>query len=120
MDPNWIIAILGISAILSPTITTWLNNKHQLKLKQLEVFEKNKLESIEKFTKAVEYFYIHRTVNQARIDFEASVANLFIYFSIPNNSLFDDLRDNIDSNDYDETQFTINKIVRVLSSQLSK
>lgn len=120
MDPNWIIAILGISAVLSPSLTTWLNNKHQLKLKQLEIFEKNKLEAIEKFTKAVECYYTQRIMTQALIDFESSIANLFIYFSIPNNSLFDDLRDNIASNDNEETQFTVSKIVRTLSSQLNK
>lgn len=37
MDPNWVIAIIGIAAVVSPVFSTWLNNKYQLKLKKTRV-----------------------------------------------------------------------------------
>lgn len=120
MDPNWIIAIIGISAIISPTISTWLNNRYQLKLKKIELFEKKKYESIENFTKSVELYYHHRTTTDARTNFESSVSNLFIYFSIYDYSLFDKLKECINSNNYDKTQFAISQIVKLLSSQINK
>lgn len=120
MDPNWIIAIISVISVASPTISTYLTNRHQLKLKQLELFEKRKYEAIEKFTKSVEAFYVHRRTCNVQIDFESSISNLFIYFSIPNYSLFDKLKECINSNDYNKTQFAVSEIVRFLAEQINK
>lgn len=120
IDPNIVMAIIAFSAVISPTISTYLNNKHQLKIEKLELFEKCKYEAIEEFTKSVESYYYHRTVSQKRIDFESSIANLYIYFSIPNYSLFDKLKEYINKNDYEKTQFALSEIVRYLSQQINK
>ena len=120
MDPNWVIAIIGIAAIVSPIFSTWLNNKHQLKLKKLEFFDKCRYEAVENFTKATEQYYYDRTFVDATVNFEASISNLFLYFSIPNYSLFDKLKECIAENDYKKTQFALSEIVRYLSSQLDK
>jgi hypothetical protein len=75
-------AIVTLSAVLAPVITSWINNEHQLKVKQLELFENNRYKAIENFTKSTEYFYYHTTKTEAQVDFEYSISNLFIYFSI--------------------------------------
>ena len=56
---SWTIAvILGLSAILSPIITAIINNRYQLKLKNIEVFELSKRAALENFIKnACNYKY---------------------------------------------------------------
>lgn len=120
MDPNWIIAIIGVITALTPSIASWLTNRYQLKLKKLELFEKRKYEAIELFTKSAEFYYHHKSSSSAIINFEASISNLFIYFSIPKYAIFDKLKECISSNEYDKTQFAISEIVKILSSQLEK
>ena len=115
MDPNWIIAIISITSIIFPTACTLINNHYQLQLQKLQLFE-----AIEKFIKSSEYYYYHKGINSAKIDFESSISNLFIYFSIPKYLLFDKLKECINSNEYDKTQFAISEIVKILSSQLEK
>lgn len=120
MDPNWIMAIVAIVAVVSPTISTYLNNKYQLKIEKLKLFEKCKYDAIENFTKSVESYYYYRTSCQEVINFESSITNLFIYFSIPNYSLFDKLKECINANDYQKTQFALSEITTFLSQQINK
>lgn len=49
---SWLIAIvLGISAVISPVITAWINNEYQLKMKNIEVYELAKRQALENFVK---------------------------------------------------------------------
>ena len=56
---SWTIAvILGLSAIISPIATTIINNKHQLKLKNIEIYQLAKRTALENFIKnACNYRY---------------------------------------------------------------
>ena len=64
IDPNIVMAIIAFSAVISPTISTYLNNRHQLKIEKLKLFEKCKYDAIENFTKSVEFYYYQRTFNE--------------------------------------------------------
>lgn len=49
---SWVIAvILGLSAIISPIATSLINNRYQLKMKNIEVYELAKRETLENFIK---------------------------------------------------------------------
>lgn len=118
MDPNWIMAIIALAAIVSPVLSTYLSNKQQLKLKQLETIESSKYNVIEKFSKSLEDYYFHRTTNR-QIEFESSIANLHIYFDIPDYSLFDKIKECINLNDYSKTQYALAEIIKYLSKQIN-
>lgn len=120
MDPNWILAIIALCAIFSPIISTWLNNKYQLEFKQIELLEKSQHNALEFFIKSTEEFFYDKTSLDERVSFESSISNLFIYFSIPDYSLFDKLKQCIKDNDYQKTQFALSEITRFLSTQIKK
>ena len=120
MDPNWIIAIIGFASIVSPIFSTYLNNNYQLKLRKLELFDKSRYEAVKDFTDAVEQYYHNRDYGDATAEFESSISNLFLYFSIPDYSLFIKLKECIHNNDYEKTQFAVSEIVKFLSSQINK
>lgn len=119
MDPNWIIAIIAVITALTPSIASWQTNRYQLKLKKLELFEKRKYEAIEKFTEATEIYYHNRTDKTSQINFEISISNLFIYFSISDYRIIDKLNECINSNDYNKTQFAISELIKLLSYQMN-
>jgi len=120
MDPNIVIAIVTFSAVLSPVITNWINNEHQLKLRKLEIFEIAKYEAIKDFTKSFQQYYWNSTARDYFINFNSSVANLHIYFSTPNDSLFDELKKCVTEQNYNKAQYALDEIVKYLSSQLNK
>ncbi len=79
LDPNWIVAIIGVSAIIFPTISTWLNNYYQLKLKKIDMFEKCKYQAVENFTKSFENYYNHETTRNKSSLSLLSLIFLFIF-----------------------------------------
>lgn len=50
---SYVIAIvLGISAVISPIATAITNNSHQIKLKKIEIYEKDKKDALSDFIRS--------------------------------------------------------------------
>lgn len=111
---SWVMAvILGLSAIVSPIVTAIINNKYQLKLKNIEVFELSKRTALENFIKSACDWNYSSSVGSYE-SFRTSKEYLYIYFqSVPNsiNTL------NKNDNDYFNK---LSNIVQVLSKQIEK
>lgn len=119
MDPNWIMAIIAISAIISPAIVSIIDNIFKYKTKQLELHFPNKQKTLNEFVEKAMHYYPSGTYKNTE-DYISAKNNLFIFFDIPSDDLFNQLehaKDTIDLNKYKET---INKIVKQLSLQLKK
>ncbi len=112
---SWVVAIgLGLSAVISPIATAVINNRHQLSIKKLEMYELAKRDALEKFIK-----YATRCFNgKSNSDLYAyydSVNNLYIYFSnVPKN--INNL-EHLLGNDFTSE---LSNIVQDLSKQIKK
>lgn len=73
--------ILLIASIISPIVTTLINNKHQLKLKKLEIFEIQKRNVLEEFIACSSKRMTGSFSPSQLSDFYNSLNKLYIYFS---------------------------------------
>lgn len=76
---SWVIAIvLGLAAVLSPVITTYLNNHHQIRLKRLKDFEDKKVLAIQRYSDAA--CSVIKDKNSETIsEYFNALANLYLY-----------------------------------------
>lgn len=119
LDPNWIMAIIAISAILSPTIVSIIDNISKYKSKKLELDYPKQREALSNFiSSAMEYYVAESFVYVTK--YVAAKNNLYVYFSnIPNKEL-DKLEELQLSRQLSEYKKCLNNIAIKLSQQISK
>ena len=110
---SWVIAIaLGFAAILTPAITAFINNRHQIRLKQITDFETNKQLAIENLINSV-YKLIKDDSLENKLNYKCCLANLYLY--IPREDCLDleriTSRIDLNDNDYPINEHTINDLV---------
>lgn len=113
---SWVVAvILLISSVISPWLVNKENNKHQLSLKKLDMYEEAKRKALENFINATINIHFNNTLG-AIDNYQKSVSCLYIYFkdvpldviSIPSSANSPEL--------FNE----LTKIVQMLSKQIAK
>lgn len=122
---SWVIAIgIGLSAVISPIVTAKINNKHQLAIKKLDMYENTKREILSNFIDASEHCLFNSGYTDENIDFCSATNKLFIYFDDVSRHSIKSLSDKIakahDTNDYSEANHALANIVQALSMQIKK
>lgn len=113
--------ILLISSIVSPIITTLINNYHQTKLKKIDMYEEAKRKALSEFIECAQDYLLNLEYVEQSVKYYSSLNRLFIYFTdidlttfIP----FDNASKN--TNNYKVAISELTKIVQVLSKQIKK
>ena len=119
--------ILLVASIVSPIITTHMNNKHQKELKKIDIYEDAKKEALSNFIDSAQVLNYNPTDSDAMYEYCIAFDKLFIYFSDISLDTIKDLetaRKEIAKNDTQENFKKANreltKIVQVLSKQIVK
>lgn len=117
---SWVIAvILGLSAIISPIVTTVINNKYQSKIKELEMFNESKISALNNFVEAtVEVISSHNSEDLT--EYFSSVNKLFIYFNNLTLDTFNDLSKSLKENNFSKANQCLTILVTYLSNQVQK
>ena len=113
---SYVIAVgVGLSAVLSPWFVTKTNNKHQLSLKKLDMYENAKRKALHDFISASTNLHCNNSLGGTD-EFFRSVNCLYIYFkNIPSNiTSIESIRN--------EPKFfnELTNIVQKLSQQITK
>lgn len=80
-----ITSIIALCAIISPIITTAINNHHQLSIKKMEFYELAKRESLDKFINNFTLFFQNPKDSKIQQEALSSMYSLLIYFTIDEN-----------------------------------
>lgn len=84
-DIAWTItSIIAVVSLVSPVVTTLINNKHQLKLKAYETDSKLKQTSIREFSKQANLYFVESYYVK---EFYESIDMLYVYFDVNENLL---------------------------------
>ena len=113
--------ILLISSIISPIVTTVINNKHQLALKKLDMYEIEKRKALADFIECAEDFLLNPHYVEQSVKYYSSLDKLFIYFSDISLNTFTSLEKaskNLD--DLSIAKLELSKIAQKLSKQIKK
>lgn len=118
---SWTIAvILGVSAIISPIVTAKINNKHQLSLKKLDMYEDVKRKTLIEFIECAEIYLLDGTDVKQYINYYSSLDKLFIYFSNVNLDMFINFEKYCKTRQHAEATVALTNIVVNLSKQITK
>lgn len=99
---SWVVAvILLISSVVSPWLVNKENNKHQLKLKKLDMYEESKRKALSNFIECAQKVIFNSSDLEFLTQYSASFDRLFIYF---NNISHDTIKD------FDVARVVANKI----------
>ncbi len=119
MDPNWIMAIIAISAILSPAIVAIIDNVYKYKSKKLELSYPNQRNALNNFVTECFMVYIDSTYTDM-VKYNIAKNNLYAHFNNVNDKYFTDLESYKSKNDLENYKITINTIIKDLSQQIDK
>lgn len=112
---SWVMAvILGLSAIISPIATAIINNKYQLKLKNIEIYELSKRQCLENFINSVISYKYSANIS-GTIGLRENINKLYLFFNdIPNDI------SKLYRKDTENYETILTNIVQVLSKQITK
>ena len=125
---SYVIAIvLGISAVISPLATAIVNNSHQIKLKKIEIYEKDKKDALSNFISSSQLL-IYSPEDESYLEKHLETFNkLLIYFkniSPTSNSRFIELINEVKNRDCQENvlkaTLELTNIVQDLSKEITK
>ena len=119
MDPNWIMAIIAISAILSPAVVSIIDNLFKYKSKKLELSYPNQRNALNDFVTECFMVFIDSTYTDI-VKYNIAKNNLYTHFNNVNDKYFVDLESYKLKKDLENYRHTINKIVKDLSQQIDK
>ena len=125
---SYVIAIvLGISAVISPIATAIINNSHQIKLKKIEIYEKDKKDALSDFIRSSQLL-IYSPNDDGHLEKHLESFNkLLIYFkniSPTSNTKFIELINEVKNRDCQENvlkaTLELTNIVQDLSKEITK
>lgn len=71
--------VIAIAAVISPIFVAWINNRHQLKLRKLELEESYKMKAIEERQRSYERYVIEET--KVLYEFLSSIGHVSHYMN---------------------------------------
>lgn len=70
--------ITAFSAIIAPVITAWINNRHQYRMRKLEMMQAEKIKAVQEYVESCSRYIAHG--NSAELaDYARSYGRIFLY-----------------------------------------
>lgn len=118
---SYVVAIiLLISSVVSPWLVNKENNKHQLSLKKLDLYEISKRKALADFIDSAEEYLLNIHVIEQSVKYYASMNKLFLYFSNLDLTLFVPFEKACKEENLSIATVELSKISQALSKQVSK
>ena len=118
---SYVVAIiLLVSSVVSPWLVNKENNKHQLKLKKLDLYEASKRKALADFIDSAEDYLLNLHYVNQNVKYYASMNKLFLYFSNIDLSLFVPFDKACKDENITLATVELSKISQVLSKQIQK
>lgn len=112
--------ILLIFSVVSPWLVNKENNKHQLNLKKLDLYEISKRKALADFIDSAEDYLLNLHYVEQNVKYYASMNRLFLYFSNLDLTLFVPFEKACKEENVSVATVELSKISQVLSKQISK
>lgn len=119
MDPNWIMAIIAISAILSPIAVSIVDNIFKYQSKKLELKYPQQRQALSNFVNLAMNTYNATTFKEV-VSYNIAKNDLYIYFNNVPDRLIKNLENYNEKHSLPDYKNTINLIIKELSQQIDK
>lgn len=116
MDITVIVAMIAaISAIVAPVVTALINNRYQLKLRRIEMYEQKRIEVINEYASAVNS-YLNHISTCSGTNFAKYKQTIFLYAPHSAWSIIEKMNNYIDEKELDKANALLPKLMKELSS----
>lgn len=79
VDATVLAALLAaFSAIVAPVITTWINNRHQYRMKKLEMVQEERIRAIQEYAESCSNYIAHQK-GYEKTEYSKSYGKIFLY-----------------------------------------
>ena len=111
-------SITALAAILSPQITALINNRHQIKLKKMEMYEAKRIEVINSFIAGVSK-YLYSPYPDSEQQMGEVISSVFLYAPKSTWSKIDELMTAINADNEKAAKLLLAEIAKDLSPSTS-
>lgn len=109
--------VAAVSAILSPVLTTLINNRHQYKMRKLELLQEQKLRAVQQFTSSCST-HLAAYNKQSRDEYYKSYGEIFLYVNKKHWAAIEALNSDIEEEKLVEAGKKLTEISQSLSSEM--
>ena len=118
IDPAVLVAVLAaMSAIFAPLITAWLNNRHQYKMKRMEIVQAEKIRAIQEYAESCSN-YIARCHRVELGEYSKSYGKIFLYTDRKHWKAIKELHADIESGNFQAASAKFASVCQALSEDM--
>ena len=117
-NPTVIAALVAaVAAIVAPIITSWINNRHQYKMRKLEIMQTERIRVIQHYAEACSN-YISRPNQSELVEYSKSYGKIFLYAPKAIHKDIEEIQRLLDVNDFSSASSLLVKVCQELSSEM--
>ena len=118
IDPTVLAALLAaFSAIIAPIVTSCINNRHQYRMRKLEIAQEEKIKAIQHYAEACSN-YISHPARDELVEYSRAYGKIFLY---TDKSCHDDIKaidKSIENQKLQDSSNMLAKVCEALSSEM--
>ena len=114
-DPTILVALLTtFSAIFAPTITALVNNRHQYKIRKLEVLQEKRIKAIQEYAESCSNYIAHN--HRAELcEYSKCYGKIFLYANKKHWAKIKGLHADIENGDFQSASAKLADVCQALS-----
>lgn len=117
-EPTLIVALItAVSAIASPVVTAVINNRHEYKMRKLELIQNQKIKAIQGYTTNCSN-YLSSNSNRTREEYYKSYGEIFLYVNKHNWKIIESLHSEIENGSWDSALKNLRIVCQSLSREM--
>lgn len=118
VNPSVIAALVAaVAAIVAPIITSWINNRHQYKMRKLEIMQAEKIHAIQHYAESCSN-YISRPNLPELTEYSKSYGKIFLYADKNTHQDIEQIHRYLDNHDFQSASGLLVKVCQKLSLEI--
>ena len=109
--------IAAISAIIAPVITAFINNRYQLKIRKIELYEQKRIDVINSYSKSLNA-YLNNICGNTEYEFAQHKQAIFLYAPKSTWKIIEKINKNIDERKFDDARNLLPDLMKELSPSI--
>lgn len=118
VDPTILVALLTtFSAVFAPTITAFINNQHQYKMRKLEIIQEKRIQAIQEYAESCSRYIAHNHRGELS-EYSRSYGKIFLYADKKHWKSIKELHAEIENGNFQSAASKLADVCQALSSDM--
>lgn len=118
IEPTILVALLtAFSAVFAPTVTAFINNRHQHKMRKLEIVQEERIKAIQEYVESCSSYISHNHRSELS-EYSRSYGKIFLYADKKHWKAIKELHADIEKGDFQSASGKLADVCQALSSDM--